>query len=677
PGDRPYQIGDFADWERRRAAAALAEASRVWWRARFATPWPSTALPGGADDAPSGSHHVSLAAGSAAVLRARAAAARLPVASIAMTAAVLALHRITGQSQILAMTPLANRDLPETLGIIGYLNRVVPIAVTIGPATSAAALSATVAAELSEASTHRFLPSEEIVGLPGLARCHVNRLLVSWQERRRDAVQLGEAEGHEVPLARHGADFGLALQFEGDGDRLVCRLDHAEGVLGEAGAGAFAALLVSALDDIASDGWGQSVVDVAPPVCPPAALADVLSRHPAIVEAVAASDTETGRTTAWVVLDEDRPASISDLAAFVREHAGGPVPPLRLVSRAALPREPDGSIDIAALRRTADVEDAAPPEAPRTDLERIVADLWRRILWLDRPVGRNEDFRHLGGHSLLAVRMTAELEKELGRPIGWRAVGGLSTVAALAAAIEAGDGSDAPDPGGLDPEILSRLRAYTASWLGTRPFDGALIVGRNVEGPRPPLFWCLQSESELAQLARYIGDDQPVFGMRSGHAVMVKSRDNIDRLAFRYAAEVMRAAPHGPIFLGGNCQAAVIAFHVARHVQAAGREVALLILHEKVVPEPYEGRMALSFGRESTRNPYLTSSDPHADLRPYYAGPFTIDLVSGAHGQFFKEPNILDLVAMIRRRRDESVPPALSGMPGPLERGGSHVEHLA
>jgi len=263
--------------------------------------------------------------------------------------------------------------------------------------------------------------------------------------------------------------------------------------------------------------------------------------------------------------------------------------------------------------------------------------------------------------------MIAELEEKLGRAIGWRALGSLSTVAALATAIETGEGNEATEAGGPDPEILSRLRAYTASWQGTRPFDGALIVGRNGEGQRPPLFWCLQSESELDQLARYIGDDQPIFGMRSGHAVMVKSRDNIDRLAFRYATEVMRAAPRGPLLLGGNCQAAVIAFHVARHAQAAGREVALLILHEKVVPEPYGGRIALSFGRESTRNPYISSSDPHADLKPFYAGPFTIDLVAGAHGEFFREPNIFDLAAMIRRRRDEEVPFAPPGLSGAME----------
>lgn len=520
---------------------------------------------------------------------------------------------------------------------------------------------------MSEASTHRFLPSEEIVGLPGLARCHLNRLLVSWQERRRRSVHLGEAEGCELPLARHGADFGLALQFEGDGERLVCRIDHAEGVLGEAGAAAFSELLLATLDDIVGDGWDRPVVDVAPPVSVPTALATVLCGHPAILEAAAAVDTETGVTMVWVVLDEDRPASIPDIEDHLRQHLGGLVPPIRLVSRAALPRDSGGAIDIPALRRTAQHHDAPAVDLPRTDLERIIADLWRRVLWLDRPVGRNEEFRQLGGHSLLAVRMTAELEEKIGRPIGWRAVGSLSTVAALAVAIEAGDGREAPDAGGLEPEILSRLRAYTASWLGARPFDGALIVGRNGEGPRPPLFWCLQSESELDQLARYIGDDQPIFGMRSGHAVMVKSRENIDRLAFRYATEVMQAAPRGPLFLGGNCQAAVIAFHIARHAQAAGREVALLILHEKVVPESYSGRIALSFGRESTRNPYISSPDPQADLRPFYSGPLTIDLVSGAHGEFFREPNILDLAAMIRRRRDEAVPFAPPGSFVPME----------
>lgn len=672
----PFQSSDFAIWERRLATGTRAEAARAWWRARFEAPCPSTALPTGPEGEPPGSRHIAIAANSMAALQRRATAARQPASAIALTASVLALHRITGQAQILAMTPLANRDQHEALGIIGYLNRMVPIPIAIDRTATPAEIAAALATVLFEANSHRSLPTAEIVGLPGLARSHVNRLLFSWQERRRVDVMLDALPARERPLARHGADFGLALQFESDGHSLACRIDRAEGVLGEQGAAVFGELLARVIDAITGDGWERTVADMATPLVDTTAIGAALVEHIGITEAVAALDANSGLTTAWVVLDEVRPVSHADLVNWLRQRFNGLVPPIRLVSRATLPRSQDGAVDVAALR-TAERHDCTVAEPPRSDLERLIAERWQRILWLDRPVGRDEDFRQLGGHSLLAVRMIADLEATFARPLGWRIAAGLSTVAALAAAIETGEEDEPADTGALAPDILSNLRAYTASWHGTRPFDGALIVGRNRDGARTPLFWCLQNESELDQLARYIGADQPIYGMRSGHAVMVKSRENIDRLAARYAADVMRAAPDGPLFLGGNCQAAVIAFQVARHAQAAGREVALLILHEKVVPEPYVGRIALSFGRESTRNPYRSSHDPHADLSPYYAGPFSIDLVSGAHGEFFREPNILDLVAMIRRRRDESPPLARPDAPGPDERGGYRVQPLA
>jgi hypothetical protein len=119
--------------------------------------------------------------------------------------------------------------------------------------------------------------------------------------------------------------------------------------------------------------------------------------------------------------------------------------------------------------------------------------------------------------------------------------------------------------------------------------------------------------------------------------------------------------------LGGNCGATQVALPVARELVARGRDVALLFMHEKFIPEPYPGRVALLFGAESDRNPFKQYADPAHGWRKYYGGPVTVDIVSGAHAEFFVEPNVQVLTATIRRRMEEldvPGPPAGAYPPG-------------
>ncbi|NUX59596.1 condensation domain-containing protein, partial [Paraburkholderia youngii] len=52
-------------------------------------------------------------------------------------------------------------------------------------------------------------------------------------------------------------------------------------------------------------------------------------------------------------------------------------------------------------------------EAPRGELETVLAQLWAELLGLER-VGRHDHFFELGGHSLLAVRLLSRLSQSAG-----------------------------------------------------------------------------------------------------------------------------------------------------------------------------------------------------------------------------------------------------------------------
>jgi len=142
--------------------------------------------------------------------------------------------------------------------------------------------------------------------------------------------------------------------------------------------------------------------------------------------------------------------------------------------------------------------------------------------------------------------------------------------------------------------------------------------------------------------------------MRSGNRVMIKTQDNIDLLAAHYVDEILQARPEGPYLIGGNCQAAQIAFQIASRLASQGHEISLLILQEKFVPFPYEGPVALLFGERSMYNPFRYFRQPEAGWRKYYSGPLRMTPIPGGHGEFFREPNVQVLTQIIGERIAEA-----------------------
>lgn len=180
------------------------------------------------------------------------------------------------------------------------------------------------------------------------------------------------------------------------------------------------------------------------------------------------------------------------------------------------------------------------------------------------------------------------------------------------------------------------------------------MVGLNTAGSKQKLFWCLQGFRELQQLAKYLGDDQPVYGMRSGHLVFKYTPEKTEALARHYVEEIVTVEPDGPYLVGGNCQAAMIAFEMARQLQSLGKEVTLLCTLERFVPRLYQGKRALFFGRNSEFQPYKSFQSPELGWRKYCPEGFTLDIVPGSHGHFFDEPNIQALAEKLQLRIAEA-----------------------
>jgi acyl carrier protein len=100
-----------------------------------------------------------------------------------------------------------------------------------------------------------------------------------------------------------------------------------------------------------------------------------------------------------------------------------------------LPLSRNGKLDRRALPAPG-VADGERYVAPRTGLERAVADIWARLLEVER-VGVDDNFFELGGDSIMSIRLVSGLLAECGMSVSPRAVFSNPTVAGLAAAIDA------------------------------------------------------------------------------------------------------------------------------------------------------------------------------------------------------------------------------------------------
>lgn len=88
--------------------------------------------------------------------------------------------------------------------------------------------------------------------------------------------------------------------------------------------------------------------------------------------------------------------------------------PSSFVVMEALPRTPSGKVDRLALpdADAARAEDSEVYIAPRSAMERSIANIWEELLKVDK-VGINDNFFGLGGHSLLLAHAHSKVMETL------------------------------------------------------------------------------------------------------------------------------------------------------------------------------------------------------------------------------------------------------------------------
>ena len=244
----------------------------------------------------------------------------------------------------------------------------------------------------------------------------------------------------------------------------------------------------------------------------------------------------------------------------------------------------DGKRVIGAGEARRPARPAAPPAAPisptetarsvapRTAVERTIAELFRATLGV-AGIGVHDDFFDLGGSSLLAVKLGARLRQELGAELSPHFLIEAPTIARLARLVGGEAAPEAPEDSAVTPPA---------------PALPACLVPLQPSGSRRPLFLVHPAGGHvflLRELARELGDDQPLWGLRAlGTEAGEEPLPTVEAMAERYLEAVRAVQPAGPYLLGGSSMGGMVAFEMAQRLSAAGEEVELLALLDTFGP---------------------------------------------------------------------------------------------
>lgn len=164
-----------------------------------------------------------------------------------------------------------------------------------------------------------------------------------------------------------------------------------------------------------------------------------LSAHPDVTQGVVIAEDDEGGPVLHAYYISPEELTVAGLRAFM----GGELPdymiPSFFIRMDQLPLTPNGKVDRKALTAQSAAAKGAGPnsgsEAPATEYERKLLDIWRKTLKRN-DIGIRDHFFEIGGHSLKAMTMISDIYTVFGRQITVSQLMDAPTIQQLALAIE-------------------------------------------------------------------------------------------------------------------------------------------------------------------------------------------------------------------------------------------------
>jgi len=235
-----------------------------------------------------------------------------------------------------------------------------------------------------------------------------------------------------------------------------------------------------------------------------------------------------------------------------------------------LPRAAHAEVVPAAVEEQP--SEALPYEAPQGDTEIAIANLWKDLFKLEN-VSRHDDFFSLGGISLMAVQMASRLRKVLGKPIAVRDLF-------------------------VEPTIIGFARTLDGQ---ARPGQNSNLVPVRRTGSQRPLFLVHPLGGEVQyvrDLAPVLDPQVPLYGLAASGLVAGETPlFEVPAMAARYLAAIRQVQPQGPYRIAGWSAGGLIAYEMARQLQAGGEQLEFLGIIDASARPDQEAPESLSEGQ--------------------------------------------------------------------------------
>ena len=220
---------------------------------------------------------------------------------------------------------------------------------------------------------------------------------------------------------------------------------------------------------------------------------------------------------------------------------------------ADLPRLATGKPD---RRRLPAVTRARRQEAgylpPQRLAEQQLVRIWEELL-AARPIGIRDNFFHLGGHSLLAVQLVDRIERVYGHE------------AAPVHAVRQPD-DRAAGRGGARQRSCGGRKGPGAAGAGARPPEAVLLPARGLD----------RRASSVSTWPGPAGRTSPSTRWSRISFSGDEGTLPLEAIAEAHIAAMRGVQPHGPYRLGGFCNGGLLAYEMARQLEARGEQVEFL-----------------------------------------------------------------------------------------------------
>jgi acyl-CoA synthetase (AMP-forming)/AMP-acid ligase II/thioesterase domain-containing protein/acyl carrier protein len=247
------------------------------------------------------------------------------------------------------------------------------------------------------------------------------------------------------------------------------------------------------------------------------------------------------------------------LRTFLSERLSTFKVPSQILVVDEIPKGPTGKVQRDRLHEVLRHLIRPPYVAPRDDVERQLAEIWKSLLGKSE-VGIDDDFFALGGDSLLAVSAFVDVEYCLGKTLRLATLFDAPTIRQLAKIVRSDD----------------------------EPVKNSTAVAVQSKGKRSPLFFMSGWGSQilvLEALSRELGDDQPFFAI-DPTVIEVGPGETltVEQVAARIIEDMRHVQPVGPYNLAGYSMGGKFVWEIAQQLQAAGETVSLLALLDRSAP---------------------------------------------------------------------------------------------